>query len=500
MNSKRVFALPLIVACTAIYGQDRKKIEFIEYTLPNGLHVILHEDHSTPIVAVTMLYKVGSKNENPNRTGFAHFFEHLMFEGTEFIDRHEYDKYVEGAGGALNANTTQDRTFYYEILPSNQLELGIWLESERLLHAKVESIGIETQREVVMEEKRQRMDNQPYGSFMEEMFKRVYKEHPYRWAPIGSMEDLAAAQEVDYIDFYRTFYVPNNATLSIAGDMDIEQAKHWILHYFASIPTGEKLHVYRDKEMLSLEAFQAKYSTELKGRETSKDFIGDWNNAMKTEAFLNKYFPNLSTVAGPVPRPTIKEGLLTTERRDTVYDNIQLPAIFMAYRVPELNHKDRFALEMLSMVLSQGNSSRFNKHIVEQRQLAIAALAFPLALEDPGVMLSLAIASMGVDVDTLQKALDDEVKAVQTDLITETEFEKLRNMLESDFITSNSSMSGIAESLADYHAYQGSAGIINTELDQYFAVTREDIRRVAQTYFVSSNRVVLYYMPKVTGE
>lgn len=159
------------------FAQERRKIEYVEYDLDNGIHVILHEDHTTPIVAVTMMYKVGSKNENPNRTGFAHFFEHLMFEGTENIDRHEYDKYVERAGGTLNANTSHDRTFYYELLPSNQLELGLWLESERLLHAKVDNVGIETQREVVKEEKRQRMDNQPYGSFMYEVFRRAYNDN-----------------------------------------------------------------------------------------------------------------------------------------------------------------------------------------------------------------------------------------------------------------------------------------------------------------------------------
>jgi predicted Zn-dependent peptidase len=500
MKLRDILLVGSFVFSALVYGQDRKKIEFVEYDLPNGLHVILHEDHSTPIVAVTMLYKVGSKNENVGRTGFAHFFEHLMFEGTKHIDRHQFDKYVEGAGGALNANTTQDRTFYYELLPSNQLELGLWLESERLLHAKVENIGIETQREVVKEEKRQRMDNQPYGSFMDEIFKRAFKEHPYKWTPIGSMEDLGAAQEEDYVNFYRTFYVPNNATLSIAGDINIDQAKAWIQKYFATIPTGEKLNIYRDREFLSLEAFQQKYATQLNGRETSKDFLGDWHNNVPTEDFIKTYFPKASTTPNPVPRPTVKEGLLTAEIKDTVYDNIQLPAIFMAYRTPELNHKDHYALQMLSMILSQGNSSRLNKHIVEKQQLAMVSVLVPFPLEDPGIMLSFTVASMGVEMNTLQTSIDKEIEALQTELITEEEFEKLHNMIESDFITSNSTMAGIAESLADYHTYQGSASLINSELDKYFAVTREDIRNAAKTYLVNSNRVVLYYMPKQQGE
>ncbi|MEZ4924215.1 MAG: pitrilysin family protein [Crocinitomicaceae bacterium] len=486
----------LLVSTSISFAQDKRKIEFVEYDLDNGIHVILHEDHSTPIVATTVLYHVGSKNEKVGRTGFAHFFEHLMFEGTTNIDRHEYDKFVERAGGTLNANTSQDRTFYFELLPSNQLEMGLWLESERMLHAKVENIGIETQREVVKEEKRQRMDNQPYGSLMYEVFTRAYKEHPYRWVPIGSMEDLDAAQEEDYVGFYRTFYVPHNATLSIAGDINIAQTKKWIDMYFGSIPNGDKLDVYRDREFLSLERFQSTYKDKLGGKETSDEFKKDYEGEMSTEDFIKKYFPKVSTKPHDIPRPTLKEGLLTEEIRDTVWDNIQLPALVMAYRVPELMHPDRYALDMLSMILSQGNSSRFNKNIVEKQQKALAAFAFPFGLEDPGVMLSLAIANMGIPLDELETALDAEVAKIQNELITDEEFEKLHNMIESDFITSNSTMAGIAESLADYHVYQGSANEINTEIDKYLAVTKEDIQRVAKKYLVKTNRVVLYYVPK----
>lgn len=191
----------LLMLGSVIPSFAQEKVKYVEYDLANGMHVILHEEHATPIVAVSVLYHVGSKNENTNRTGFAHFFEHLLFEGTTNIKRGEYSELVEKNGGVLNANTSQDRTYYYEILPSNQLELGIWLESERLLHAKVEQTGVETQREVVKEEKRQRMDNQPYGSFMGNMFEAAYDKHPYSWIPIGSMEDLNAAQEIDYVNF-----------------------------------------------------------------------------------------------------------------------------------------------------------------------------------------------------------------------------------------------------------------------------------------------------------
>ena len=190
-------------ASSAAWGQtEARQIEFTEFDLDNGLHVILHEDHSTPLVAVTVLYHVGSKNERTDRTGMAHFFEHPLFEGSENIARGEFDSYVENAGGILNANTTQDRTFYYDLLPSNQLELGLWLESERMLHAKIEQIGIDTQNEVVKEEKRQRNDNQPYGQLFNETMAHSYDVHPYRWTPIGSMEHLDVADYDDFMEFY----------------------------------------------------------------------------------------------------------------------------------------------------------------------------------------------------------------------------------------------------------------------------------------------------------
>ena len=262
----------------AVFSQ--KKIEYKEYDLPNGIHVILHQEPSTPIVAVSVLYHVGSKNEIPERTGFAHFFEHLLFEGSENIGRGEYSQLVEKNGGALNANTSQDRTFYYELLPSNQLELGLWLESERMLHAKVDIKGIETQRSVVKEEKRQRVDNQPYGSFFTEMFKRVFTTHPYNWAPIGSMEHLDAAQEEDYVNFYKDYYVPSNATLSIAGDIDIEQTKKWIDKYFATMPTGQAINVYRDFIAQNDADFEKKYGV-AKTKFDAKDFMNSKEPAAK---------------------------------------------------------------------------------------------------------------------------------------------------------------------------------------------------------------------------
>jgi len=413
------------------------EIKFVEYDLPNGLHVILHEDHSTPIVAVSVLYHVGSKNEKPDRTGFAHFFEHLLFEGSENIGRGEYDKYVQNAGGMLNANTSWDRTFYFEVLPSNQLELGLWLESERMMHAKVDEKGIETQREVVKEERRQRVDNQPYGSLLEEVFKRAYKVHPYRWPIIGYMEHLDAAQEEDYVNFYKTFYVPNNATLAVAGDFKLEEAKAWVDKYFATIPKGKDPY-----------------------------------------------------------RPNIVEPPLGGEVRDTVYDNIQLPAVIHAYRIPAQGTDDYYAVNMLSQLMSQGQSSRLYKKLVDEEQKALFAGSFPLSMEDPGISISFAIAAVGVDPKEVESLMDMEMMRVQTELIPEKEFQKLRNQVENDFVSANSSVRGIAESLANYHTYFGDANLINTEINRYLAVTREDIQRVARKYFVPDNRVTLYYLPK----
>ncbi|HMR88751.1 MAG TPA: pitrilysin family protein [Saprospiraceae bacterium] len=434
----RFFFTLLLGFATLSSNAQLNKIEFQEFTLDNGLHVILHQDKSTPIVAVSVMYHVGSKNENPDKTGFAHFFEHLLFEGSENIGRGEYDKYIEKAGGTLNANTSMDRTYYFEILPSNQLELGLWLESERMLHAKVENVGIETQRQVVKEERRQRIDNQPYGSFLEQTMMRAYKVHPYRWPVIGSMAHLDAAEEKDYKNFYADFYVPNNAIVSIAGDIDYENAKALVTKYFASIPKGKK----------------------------------------------------------PVYRPTVVEPALGGEVRDTFYDNIQLPGVIMAYRIPAAGTPDYYAVSMLGTLLSQGESSRLQKALVDEQQKAVAVGNFPLDLEDPGVSIAYGICSMGTDVLDAEKSITAEIDRIKTETISDDEFQKLRNQVENDFVSSNSRVAGIAESLANYKMYFGDANLINTELQRYLAVTKEDIKKVANKYYGKDNRVVLHYLPK----
>lgn len=467
----------------------QQKITYEAYDLPNGLHVILHEEHATPIVAVSVLYHVGSKNENTNRTGFAHFFEHLLFEGSANIGRGEYSELVEKNGGTLNANTSQDRTYYYEVLPSNQLELGLWLESERMLHAKVDIKGIETQRSVVKEEKRQRVDNQPYGSFFTEMFKRVFTAHPYNWAPIGSMEHLDAAQEEDYVNFYKTYYVPSNATLSIAGDINIEQTKKWIAAYFGSIPQGQAINLYRDFINLSDEAFVARYNIS-KNQFDAKNFMA--SNTPEAKKIINSYLSKPCVIERPAKDKQSISGVI----KDTIYDNIQLPALFMGYKMPAQTHPDTYALEFLNEVLSSGSSSRINKEIVEKRQLAQYAFSFNYGLEDAGIGIMAAIAPKEVALDTLLAAFDAQIATIKATLISEEEFQKVRNKFENDIASSNASIAGIAENLADNHVYYGDANRVNSLLSNYLKVTREDILRVANTYLTQDNRVILYYLPK----
>jgi zinc protease len=478
-----------LIALTAFSSVAQRKIEFVEYDLPNGIHVILHQEPSTPIVAVSVLYHVGSKNENPERTGFAHFFEHLLFEGSANIGRGEYSELVEKNGGMLNANTSQDRTYYYEILPSNQLELGLWLESERMLHAKVENVGIETQRSVVKEEKRQRVDNQPYGSFFTEMFARMFTKHPYNWAPIGSMEHLDAAQEEDYVNFYKTFYVPANATLSIAGDIDINQTKKWIDKYFASMPKGQAINLYRDFINLSDAEFEKRYSI-ARSKFDAKDFMNSKNAEAK------KMIAAYAAKPVEIPRPTKDTEKINGVVKDVIYDNIQLPAIFMGYKFPDQRHPDSYALSLMNEVLSGGSSSRINKTIVEKKEMATFAFSFNYGLEDAGVGIFAAIAANGVELDAIQTEFDAQIDLMKKEMISQEEFEKVRNKIENDFVSSNASIAGVAENLADNHVYYGSADRVNKEMAEYMKVTREDIQRVAQKYFTQDSRVILHYLPK----
>jgi zinc protease len=434
----RLYALGLVAGMLGTPVLAQNKIDFREFTLDNGLHVIMHQDNTTPIVVTSVLYHVGSKNENPERTGFAHFFEHLMFEGSENIDRGQYMNIIQGRGGTLNAYTSNDITYYYELLPSNELELALYMESERMLHSKVDLTGVETQREVVKEERRQRYENQPYGTILPETLVRAYSVHPYQWAPIGSMDHLNAATIEEFQQFYKDFYVPNNATLTIAGDIDYAE----------------------------------------------------------TEALVKKYFTEIPKGAKEIYRPDVTEPKKTAEIRDVIYDNIQIPAVIQAYNLPPRNHPDSYALSMLSTYLTGGNSSLMTKELVDKQQKALVVAAIPLELEDGGIFIMYGITNMGVEPKDLEGEIDRLIKQVQDQGISDDEFTKLKNQMENDIVSSNSTVAGIAENLAEASVIYGNTNYINQVMDKFSQVTKADIQRVAKEYLSLNGRVVLYYLPK----
>jgi zinc protease len=435
---KKIILLGIFLGWIILPLAAQNKIEFKEFTLDNGLHVIMHQDNTTPIVVTSVLYHVGSKNENPERTGFAHFFEHLMFEGSENIDRGQYMNIIQSRGGTLNAYTSNDITYYYELLPSNELELALYMESERMLHSKVDLTGVETQREVVKEERRQRYENQPYGTILPETLKRAYTTHPYQWAPIGSMDHLNAATIEEFQQFYKDFYVPNNATLTIAGDIDYNKTEALVRSYFSEIPKGTK----------------------------------------------------------EIYRPKVTEPKKTAEVRDVIYDNIQIPAVIQAYNLPPRNHPDSYALSMLSTYLTGGKSSLMTKELVDKQQKALAVAAIPLELEDGGVFLMYGITNMGVDPKDLESEVDRLIKQVQDQGISDEEFTKLKNIMENNIVSGNSTVAGVAENLAEAKVIFGNTNYVNQVMDAYSKVTKEDIQRVAKTYMDLTGRVVLYYLPK----
>ena len=415
-----------------------QKVAFEEYTLDNGLHVILHNDASAPVIITSVMYHVGSKNENPERTGFAHFFEHLLFEGTENIKRGEWFKIVTANGGTNNANTSEDRTYYYEVFPSNSLELGLWMESERMMHPIINQIGVDTQNEVVKEEKRLRVDNQPYGSLIAEVKKNMYVKHPYRWAPIGSMEHLDAATLEEFQAFNKKYYVPNNAVLVVAGDLnDIPKTKEWVNKYFGAIPKG-------------------------------KDVI--------VEKFVEE--PITSTLKANYQDP-----------------NIQKPMIVATYRTPSMKTRDARVLDMISTVLSEGKSSRMYKKIVDDKKMALQIGAFNYSQEDYGMYILYGMPQGTFTSEDIVKEIDEEVVRLQTQLLSDKEMQKLKNIYENNYVNGNSNVEGIAENLASYYLLHGDINLINTEIEMYRSITAQEIRDVAKKYLNPNQRLLLDYVP-----
>ena len=433
---KRFLSIAMAASFAMLF--NAQQIKFEEYDLPNGLHVILHQDNSAPVVTTSVMYHVGAKDEAAGRTGFAHFFEHLLFEGTKNIKRGEWFKIVSANGGSNNANTDPDRTYYYETFPSNNEQLGLWMEAERLRHPVINQIGVDTQREVVKEEKRLRMDNQPYGKLVDAILTTLFKKHPYKGTVIGSIEDLNSAKLEEFNAFFKKYYIPNNATLVVAGDIKPEQTKKWINEYFGSIPKGT-----------------------------------------------------------PITRNFPKETPITQEFEETVYDaNIQIPAYIFAYRTPAAKERDAYILSMLGNYLSKGKSSVLYKKLVDNEKKALAVEAFNLGLVDHSIFAFFAIPMGNTSKDVLKKDIDAEIKKLQTDLISEEDYQKLQNQMENNFVNANSSVEGIADTLADSYLLKGNTNLINEEINIYRSITREDLRNAARKYLNSNQRAIINYLPK----
>ncbi len=420
-----------------LYAQQ---VDFTEFDLENGLHVILHQDNLAPVVTTSIMYDVGGKDGDRERTGFAHFFEHLLFEGSKNIGRGEFMKIIPANGGTFNANTSQDRTYYFETFPSNKLELGLWLESERMLHPVIDQVGVDTQNEVVKEEKRQRYDA-PYGKLLKVLNENLFKVHPYKDQNIGKMEHLDAATLEEFMAYHKTYYGPNNAVLIVAGDIDTEETIELVKKYFDEVPRGNE--IVRD-------------------------------------------FP--------------KEEPITENIRAKAYDkNIQIPMLLSSFRTPGFASRDSYVLDMISTYLSSGKSSVLYKKLVDDQKQALQTQVINLGQVDYNIFAIIALPLGDISLDILLTEIEEEIEKVQNELISERDHQKLLNKFESQFVNSNSSIAGIANSLARYYLLYGDVNLINKEIDIYRSITREEIRSVAQKYLSSNQRVDIEYLPE-TGE
>lgn len=430
------------VAAIALAGSTMfaqvKPLKFTEYDLPNGLHVILHEDHRAPVVATIVHYKVGARDEDPSRTGFAHFFEHLMFEGTDKIERGTIDKMINGAGGELNAYTSNDETVYHFVVPSNQFRLALWIEAQRMRKLKVNQVGVETQRGVVKEERKNRYDNSPYGGWREKSLELLFANTPYAWSPIGSSQHIDSAAIPEFVDFYNKFYQPNNAILVIAGDFDEKVA-----------------------------------------RETIDAYFGGYKKAPEP------------------PRPNFtKAAPFTQQVRDTIYDQkARLPGVFISWQGIGISDKDVYAAELLSTILATGESSRLYHAVVDSQQVAVQAAFFNHALEYGGTASAIGIVAPGKNVADAEKAILSVLENVAMNGITDAELKKAKNIAESQYVGSRSDMHSIAGALAHSKRYYGKTDYLNNELDDYLKVTKEDVQRVAKRLFSGTGRVTLIYIP-----
>jgi zinc protease len=413
------------------------KLQYELAALPNGLTVILSEDRSTPIVHVNLTYHVGSKNEKPGRTGFAHLFEHLMFKGSKNVLPEAHTSFIASVGGQSNAYTTEDETVFWETLPSQYLPLALWLEGDRMATLRVDKDTFQNEREVVKEERRMRVDNQPYGRLNEIIYDQAFTVHPYKHATIGSMVDLEAASIEDVRDFYHTFYVPSNATLTLVGDFEPAQAMQLVTQYLGRVPKSQR----------------------------------------------------------EVPRDIPKEPPQEKEKRVTLQQPWPLPAVIVAYHITYDGNPDSYPLHIAAKVLSDGQSSRIYKKLVYEKQLAVAAFGNANLIEDPNLFYAVAIVQPGRTPEEVTETLIAELERLKTEPISDHDLQRTKNQFARDYILGRESNQQKALQLAHAVVIHNDVRTADGEFDIFQNTTVADVQRVARTYFKPENRMVLTILP-----
>jgi zinc protease len=413
------------------------KLQYDISTLPNGLTLVLSEDHSTPIVHMQVWYHVGSKNEKQGRTGFAHLFEHLMFKGSKNVAPEEHTSMMTSLGGQANAYTTDDETVFWETVPQQYLPLVMWLEADRMATLRIDKDTFQNEREVVKEERRMRVDNQPYGRLTEFIFDNAFTTHPYKHQTIGTMEDLQAASVEDVRDFYQTYYVPENATVVVVGDFDTAQAKELAAQYFGRVPKA----------------------------------------------------------AHPVPRDIPQEPPQTAERRASVRAPWPLPAVVVAYHITYDGHPDSYPLHIAAKVLTDGQTSRIQQALVYDKQIAVSAFGGANLIEDPNLFYAGAVVQPGHSPEEAATALIAELDRLKAEPITDHELQRTKNQFARDYIMQRESNQQKALQLGHAVVIHHDIRTADGEFDIFQNITVADVQRVAQTYFRPENRLVLTVLP-----
>jgi zinc protease len=438
MNPKKLTILIAVLSLLVIPAAMAQSVKFTQHKLKNGLRVILSEDHSAPTYSISVVYNAGSRDERPGKTGFAHLFEHMMFQGSENVGKGEHFVLIENNGGGMNGSTNTDRTEYHETLPANQIDLGLYLESDRMRSLAINAANLNNQRETVKEEKRQRHDNQPYGQTFDTLFEVAYDSFAYKHSTIGSMEDLDAASLKDVADFFKTYYAPNNAVLTLVGDFK----------------TGEVL------------------------------------------PKIEKYFGNIPTQPAP-PAPDMTEPKQTAERRHTIEDPLaQLTRVDIAWKIPPGNTPDWYALYVLGEILSTGQSSRFYQDLVREKQVALQEGAGPFERRGPSLFIVDLMIAPGKDPKDVEKLVYDELEKVKSQPVTDAELQKIRMEVKRGKVEQLEGTLNRAESLGENAVFYNDPNVINTANDKLMSVTKEQIQKVARTYLTEANRTVVTTAPK----